>query len=154
MQLTDQIQIRYTPAQLAAASEAEAELSWLADIRSRDPHGRLDAGVVAELRSTGWLRQDGQRRGGYLSTHGLAEALDHPELVLENVPSAFAASASELLTQMAEYLLKRRCSFEAGEIYGSGGGAGQIMVTFADFDHQREKLIGDGERALLVVPLP
>lgn len=64
------IVIRYTPTGLALQSKAGAEIGWLADERSRDREGRLTPTVLSELASSGWLRADGQRRGGYLSTSG------------------------------------------------------------------------------------
>ena len=147
----ERIRIRFTPAHLAPHTEQDAEIAWLADPLSRDRSGRLSAGTVAELASTGWFRQDGQRRGGYLSTIGLEAELDHPELVIENVPGALVEATSEILRQLAEYLIENKASFLPGEIYGAEGS--ETLLTFAAPVEAAIDISGT-KAALVVIPLP
>jgi hypothetical protein len=146
------VTIRYTPPGLAAGHSQREELDWISE--AVDEHGRLSAQTRAELRSSGWLSQDEQRRGGYLSTLGLRERCSHPELVILNVPGAFAETASAILNDLAAYLLESERSFAAGEIYArERPGMDPLLLSFADTEEELSALFGS-EPVLVVLPLP
>ena len=151
----DWLRIQITPPTLAGGSLQAAELELLAE-QQRAAEGRLDEDALAGLAETGWLRQDVQTRGSYLSTSGLRAQLDHPELGILNVASGLVGWAVGVFEAMAHYLAEGEARFEPGEIFVDLGPAGAGAFTFAALDERAAQSIGfppDSE-LLLVVPLP
>lgn len=79
--------ILITPPELAGGSMQAAELELIRDQQRQAVDGRFDDDVLVNLTRSGWLRQDVQVRGAYISTVGLRARLDHPELAMLNVPA-------------------------------------------------------------------
>lgn len=52
-----------------------------------------------------WLQQDAARRGSSLSTLGLEIHVGHPELGIDNLPTALISGGIELLEKLAAYVL-------------------------------------------------
>jgi hypothetical protein len=151
----DWLRIQITPPTLAAGSLQAAELGLLAE-QQLSGGGRLDDEALAGLAESGWLRQDVQTRGSYLSTAGLRAELDHPELIFLNVPSGAVGWAVGVFESMAHYLDGGEVRFEPGEIFIDLGPAGAGAFTFAALDARAAESIGfsaDSE-LLRVVPLP
>jgi hypothetical protein len=151
----DWLRIQITPPTLAGGSLQAAELELLAE-QQRSAEGRLDDEALDGLAESGWLRQDVQTRGSYLSTSGLRAELDHPELILLNVPSGAVGWAVAVFEAMATYLDGGEARFESGEIFLDLGPAGAGAFTFAGLDERVAESIGfapDSE-LLRVIPLP
>jgi len=147
MSTADRIQILYTPAELAPDRAQGLELHR---IQASLTHGKVDPGILVELQSSGWLSQDRQTRGAYLSTTGLREH-DHLELAILNVPSIFAAAAIDLLNDLAAYLIENETRFLPGELYVQerGENQGPLICSFTELDDN--ELFADP--LLVVVPL-
>jgi hypothetical protein len=153
----DWLQIQMTPPSLAAGSIQAAELQLLGEQLSRDPEVRLDADSLAGLAESGWLRQDVHARGAYLSTRGVWSRLEHPELVVLNVPSGAVQWAAETLNRMAAYLDESAARFAPGETYVELGDTVVGAFTFAPLDAEGAASIGlEGldREFLVVLPLP
>jgi hypothetical protein len=154
------VQIIYTPATLAGGFEPGEEIERIAaDARASLDGGvkrkkRLSRAMLADLRASGWLRQARWRRGAYFTTYGLRRGLGVPDLVLLNVPSAFAPSAQTLLNRIADHIIEDPSRVYPGAVLIIDDPKFQMAVTvdliepgdmrLPDFDHQM----------MVVVPLP
>lgn len=151
------LQIQVTPPSLADDSMQLAELELLGVQQGRAVDGRLDEDALADLAGSGWLRQDRHARGAYLSTSGMRSQLDHPELVMLNVPSGAVAWAAQTLNGMGAYLEATGTRFEPGERYVQEDDVVNRAFTFAKLDVEGATSIGF-ERLqdpfLVVIPLP
>lgn len=153
MEAKPQLQIAYTPAGLAEDHEAGREYQRLRMTCA----GRkgLDPEAIAELRQAAWLAGDAWRRGGYFTTSGLRQQAGHPELVLLNVPGAFAPMAQQLLNEIGEYVLKSGARLGSGEIFQlTHPKFAEMVVTFASVSPGELSSPEFGLEMLLVVPLP
>ncbi|MGI8461631.1 MAG: hypothetical protein ACR2OC_08375 [Solirubrobacterales bacterium] len=153
----DWLRIQVTPPTLAAGSQQAAELELLGEQQRRGIEGVFDSEALDGLAASGWLRQDVQARGSYLSTSGLRATHDHPELVMLNVPSAAVGWAASVFEAMACYLDRGDACFESGETFIDLSPAGAGAFTFAELSSEAAASIGFDELAeelLLVVPLP
>ena len=153
----DWLRIQATPPTLAAGTLPAAELELLSEQQRSGVEGVFDDDAVAGLAESGWLRQDVHVRGTYLSTSGLRRRLDHPELLMLNVPSALVAWAVMTFEGMAIYLDRDGARFEPGETYIELTPAGAGAFTFAELDEKAAESIGFEcvEQGLLrVIALP
>lgn len=152
----DWLRIQATPPALAAGSLQAAELELIAD-QNRRGEGMLDEEALEGLAESGWLRQDVQARGSYLSTSGLRANLDHPDLVMLNVPSGAVAWAVDVFEAMATYLTGSEVNFAPGEFFIDLGPAGAGAYTFAELGRRAAESLGFDDSApelLVVIPLP
>ena len=153
----DWLRINVTSPALAPGTMQEAELQMIGDQQRRDPGGLLDDDALEGLATTGWLRQDVQARGAYLSTNGLRTRLEHPELVMLNVPSAAVGWAAMVFGGMAFYLDREEARFAPGELFVELMASGPGAFTFAALGAEGARSIGfEAAEAelLLVLPLP
>ena len=153
----DWLRINVTSPALAPGTMQEAELKMIGEQQSRGPSGILDGDALAGLATSGWLRQDVQARGAYLSTNGLRHRLDHPELVMLNVPSSAIGWAAQIFGGMAFYLDREQARFNPGEFFVELMPSGPGAFTFATLGDEAAKSIGFGlvkDDLLLVLPLP
>ncbi len=144
-----------TTPDLAPGTMAAAELDLLSSQEPED--GAFSDEVVADLAASPWLRQDVHARGSYLSTLGLRERCDHPELVMLNVPSGAIDWASWVLNTIAGYLAESGAELRPGEIYLGAGMVAETAFTFKELDDAGAESIGfDGRDLsfLVVVPMP
>ena len=153
----DWLRIQVTPPSLAAGTLQAAELELLGEQQRRARGGALEDEAITGLAESGWLRQDVQTRGAYLSTSGFRSRLDQPELVMLNVPSAAIGWAAAIFEGMACYLDRDDARFAPGEIYIELGPAGVGAFTFSTLGAEAADSVGFGaidDELLLVVPLP
>lgn len=89
-------------------------------------------------------------------TSGLRDRLDHPELVVLNVPAGAVGWAAATLNAMASDLDESGASFRPGEVYAAAGASVDEWFTF-------DRLTADGSASigfptdrefLVVIPLP
>lgn len=154
------VQILYTPASLAGGYEPGEELKRVAadarhalGVQSKNVK-RLSKEMVAELRASGWLRQSRWRRGGFFTTFGLREACGVPELVLLNVPSAFAPSAHTLLNRIADYIIDGPSRVDPGEVLLIDDPKFQMAVT-VDLIEPGDMHLPEFDKPMMaIVPLP
>jgi muconolactone delta-isomerase len=147
------VAILYTPVGLAVDMEAGDEFDRIN--RERAAEGRIGKELLSELRSSGWLRQARWRRGGYFTTVGLRQATDHPELVLLNVPGAFAPWAHHLLNEMAGHLVETGTRLQPGEIFAFNNPRFPGMAVTFDLLEPGDMQLPEFVRpVLIVVPLP
>jgi hypothetical protein len=117
--------------------------------------GRLDEPELARLRRGSWLGCESWRRGGYFTTSGLRANADHPELVMMNVPGAFAPWAQDLLNEIGDYVLESGKSLASGEIFLLADSRfPEMALTFALIEPGELPSLGFAEEMLLVVPMP
>ncbi len=153
----DWLRINVTSPALAPGTMQEAELKMLGEQQSRDPAGILPDEALEGLATTGWLRQDVQSRGAYLSTNGLRARLDHPELVMLNVPSSAIGWAAQIFGGMAFYLDREDARFEPGEFFVELMPSGPGAFAFAALGEEAARSVGFvlvKDPLLLVLPLP
>jgi hypothetical protein len=146
------VTIRVTPATLAKDTAAADELAWIIDCQQQNEQGLLDQQSLAELASSGWLKQDDQRRGAFLSTYGLREKHNHPELAMLNVPSIFTLAAYDLLNSMANYLIDEDTRFEPGQLYAQESAAGRLLSTFIELSPEEDSLFAEPMLAVVCLP--
>ncbi len=148
-----QIAVLYTPAGLADGEEAGEELDRISKDRAA---GRgLSKEMLKELRASGWLRQARWRRGGYFTTNGLRATTGNPDLVLLNVPSAFAPWALQLLNHVADYLLETGVQLEPGEVFAFSDPKFPDMAVAFDLVEPGDLQLPEfAHPMLIVVPLP
>jgi hypothetical protein len=153
----DWLRINVTSPALAPGTMQEAELKLIGDQLRRGPDGVLDDDSLKGLATSGWLRQDVQARGAYLSTTGLRDRLEHPELVMLNVPSSAVGWAAQVFGSMAFYLAHEEARFAAGEFFVELMPSGPGAFTFAPLGEEAARSVGlelAKEDLLLVLPLP
>ena len=153
----DWLRINVTSPALAPGTMQEAELKMLGEQLRRGPDGVLDDDVLAGLATTGWMRQDLQARGAYLSTSGLRRRLEHPELVMLNVPSAAIGWAAQCFGSMAFYLERDDARFAPGEFFVELMPSGPGAFTFSRLGEVAARSVGFEsivDEVLLVLPLP
>lgn len=147
------LEILYTSATAAGNHDAGIECEFLG--MAAEGRKRFDDGLVDSLRGGAWLNGDSWRRGGYLTTHGLRAADDHPELALINVPGAFAPMAHQLLNEIGEYVLRSGKRLDSGEVFElTHPRFPQMVVTFARLAPGELSAPEFTREMLLVVPLP
>jgi hypothetical protein len=145
--------VLYSPPGLADGDEAGEELDRI----SKEIAGgrQLDKEALTELRASGWLRQVRWRRGGYFTTTGLRNATGNPDLVLLNVPGAFAPWALQLLKHIADYLVESGARLQPGEVFAlPDPGFPDMAVTFDLIEPGDLQLPEFAHPMLIVVPLP
>jgi len=149
----DKVAVLYTPAGLADGEEAGDEIVSISEERLGD--GTLAKETLDELRASGWLRQVRWRRGGYFTTTGLREATGNPDLVLLNVPSAFAPWSFRLLNHIAEYAIESEAQLRPGEVFALPHPRFPDMALTFDLIEPGDLQLPEFERPMLnVVPLP
>jgi hypothetical protein len=152
----DWLRIQSTPPTLAPGSIQFAEV-LLVSQKQAEGGGVLDDEALAGLAESGWLRQDVQVRGFYVSTFGLQSRRDHPELVMMNVPSGAMGWAIGVLGEMAFYLDNSPLSFGAGGMFSCGDLTSHGAFTFEALTEKAAESIGFEhlpDEFRLVIPLP
>ena len=153
----DWLRINVTSPALAPGTMQEAELAMIGEQQRRGPGGRLDDDALEGLASNGWLRQDTQARGAFMSTNGLRHRLEHPELVMLNVPSSAIGWAAQVFGGMAFYLDREKASFAPGEFFVELTPSGPGAFTFSALGDEAARSVGFEpvkDEVLLVLPLP
>ena len=153
----DWLRINVTSPALAPGTMQEAELKLIGEQLRRGGGGVLDEDALAGLATSGWLRQDVHARGAYISTNGLRHRLDHPELVMLNVPSSAIGWAAQVFGSMAFYLDREDARFAPGEFFVELMSSGPGAFTFASLGDEAAHSVGFGlakDELLLVLPLP
>jgi hypothetical protein len=152
----DWLRIQVTPAGLAAGTIQAAEAKQLAERQQLSDDGGLDPDTLAELARTGWMRQDVQLRGAYASTSGLRDRLDHPELVMLNLPSGAVAWACATLNCMASYVDDSGARLRPGDLFAAAGLFVDEPFTFVELSPKAAASIGFTTELqfLVVIPLP
>ena len=153
----DWLRINVTSPALAPGTMQEAELKMIGEQQSREPRGVLPDEALEGLATSGWLRQDVQARGAFLSTNGLRSRLDHPELVMLNVPSSAVGWAAMVFGGMAFYLDREQAEFRPGESFVELMPSGPAAFTFAELGEEAARSVGFEsveDELFLVLPLP
>jgi hypothetical protein len=146
------LQIGYTTAPLAVGHEAGREHERL---REAAVGGKLGKGDVAALRRGSWLGGECWRRGAYFTTSGLRAGAGHPELVLMNVPGAFAPWAQELLNEIGSYVLDSGKRLRSGEVFRlTDSRFGEMSLTFDLLEPGQLSSPPFDRQMLLILPLP
>jgi len=148
------ILIGHTPATLAPGTESGRELEALIEDQRAGARGRFSEEMLRRLRSSGWMGQERWQRGSYFTTSGLRTATGNPELVLLNVPVAFAPAAQRLLNDICDYLLESGARVRPGEVLALTHPQFPMQVTFDLLEPGDMQGPEFRHPMLLVIPLP